>query len=127
MEAKRCYTCGEFKAGIYFAPMEKNCMECVADLKEAVKLKSLDNRYRANYGITLADYNAMFDKQKGKCAICKTHQMNIKQKLCVDHCHTTGKVRALLCNKCNVSLGTYENADIPALKRYVDKHSKKRG
>ena len=123
MESKKCFTCGDYKAGIFYAPMEKNCVECVILLKQAAKLKSLDHSYRSRYGITLDDYNSMFEKQKGKCAICKRHQMDVKQKLCVDHCHATGNVRALLCNRCNVQLGTYENADLDALKAYVDSHS----
>jgi hypothetical protein len=123
MVAKKCYTCGDFKAGIYFAPMEKNCMECVADLKEDAKLRAMDKSLQSRYGITLADYNSMFRKQKGKCAICGKHQMDLNTKLYVDHCHVTGKVRALLCNPCNTQVGVYENSDLEALKAYVDSHS----
>lgn len=47
----------------------------------------------------------MLSEQNGVCAICETLPDNIPehwdQKLCVDHCHSTGKVRALLCNDCN--------------------------
>jgi len=54
------------------------------------------------YNITKEDYNKMFDNQTGRCAICFC-ESNIK--LCVDHNHTTGKVRGLLCKKCNSAIG----------------------
>ena len=52
-------------------------------------------------GISLADYDAMRQRQNGACAICKRSG----QALCVDHCHACGKVRGLLCGKCNSVLG----------------------
>jgi len=122
MDAKRCYTCGKYKAGIYFASMEKNCMECVADLKEAAKLRSLDHSYQTRYGMTLDDYNDMFDKQNGRCAICDTHQMKLKSKLFVDHCHETGQIRALLCNKCNSMLGGLESPMRDKGDAYIKRH-----
>lgn len=54
------------------------------------------------YGITDAEYKQMVENQKGLCAICKKPPSKI---LFVDHCHETGKVRGLLCHKCNVGLG----------------------
>ena len=56
-----------------------------------------------NYGITTSDFEAMNESQSGLCAICGNK--NGKRRLCVDHCHTTGRVRALLCMKCNVAIG----------------------
>ena len=52
-------------------------------------------------GISLVDYDAMLQRQNGACAICKRSG----QALCVDHCHACGKVRGLLCGKCNSVLG----------------------
>ena len=58
------------------------------------------------YGITQADYERMFEKQGGCCAICKAPDPGGKKRfLSVDHNHKTGKVRALLCDDCNVGLG----------------------
>lgn len=58
------------------------------------------------YGITEQDYDDMFKSQEGKCAICKTENQTGKwQRFGVDHCHKTGKVRALLCNECNRGIG----------------------
>ena len=54
-----------------------------------------------NYGITLEDYDKMYNSQQGKCAICKdTYEI-----LCIDHDHTTNKIRGLLCDKCNRGIG----------------------
>jgi hypothetical protein len=65
------------------------------------------------YNITLETYNEMFVNQEGKCLICGTHQNELKRALSVDHDHITGKVRGLLCNKCNFILGhSRENIDI---------------
>jgi recombination endonuclease VII len=58
-------------------------------------------RFQEVYGISLADYDLMLARQRGVCAICKRSG----QVLCVDHCHATGKVRGLLCSKCNSTLG----------------------
>jgi Recombination endonuclease VII len=54
------------------------------------------------YGISAAEYDALLAKQGGVCAICRKHS---KRRLCVDHCHLTGTVRGLLCDRCNVGLG----------------------
>lgn len=67
------------------------------------KVKS--SALKSNYGIDLQTYNIMFISQGGCCAICKTHQDKLKVPLCVDHCHTTGKVRGLLCKRCNSGIG----------------------
>jgi len=57
------------------------------------------------YGLDVEKYNIMVDGQGGKCAICD----NSNDSLVVDHCHETGKVRSLLCNKCNILLGMIES------------------
>ena len=46
----------------------------------------------------------LLERQRGLCAICKKIP---DRALCVDHCHSTGKVRGLLCHKCNMGLGLY--------------------
>jgi hypothetical protein len=64
------------------------------------------------YGVSADQYQAMLKAQNGVCAICETKS---KRNLSVDHCHETGKVRALLCVKCNAGLGCY--GDNPAFAR----------
>ena len=61
------------------------------------------------YGMTMDEYNQMFAEQEGCCAICGEHQTELRSRLCVDHSHTTGKVRGLLCGECNKGLGHFKD------------------
>jgi hypothetical protein len=69
-------------------------------------------RLRSDYGLTQADYDFMVAAQGGLCAICERKP---QQKLCVDHCHATRRLRFLLCTRCNVGLGSFD--DDPRLLR----------
>jgi Autographiviridae endonuclease VII len=82
--------------------------------------KDVKRNYRMvnMYGITLDEYNKMFESQNGCCAICKTHQSFLNKKLAVDHNHAIGNVRGLLCDKCNKALGMV-NDNIEILKRMM--------
>ena len=65
-----------------------------------------DQVYKRRFGISLDDYNALLEKQNGVCAICKNTETETGnggdiKRLSVDHCHTTGIVRGLLCASCN--------------------------
>ena len=60
-------------------------------------------------GLTVKDYENMFEQQKGRCAICKKHQLELLKHFDIDHNHNTGKIRGLLCPTCNKNLGLYEN------------------
>lgn len=73
------------------------------------------------YGITLDEYNKMLAHQGGCCAICME---TASSRLHVDHCHSTGKVRGLLCSKCNTGLGAYrDNTELlKAAVDYLEKH-----
>lgn len=66
-------------------------------------------RLKKKYGVSLEDYELMLASQGGVCAICA--EAPGKGVLHVDHCHTTGRVRGLLCHKCNKALGLF--ADSP--------------
>lgn len=63
-----------------------------------------DYALRKLYGITLEQYQELLAKQDGRCAICKRDRP-----LSVDHCHTTGRIRGLLCSSCNIVVGHIEN------------------
>jgi hypothetical protein len=58
---------------------------------------------KAKYGLTLEQYDGMLDRQGGVCAICDEPPGDTA--LHVDHCHDTGRIRGLLCFRCNSALG----------------------
>lgn len=97
-----------------------NCRECMAFrtrewIKKQPHTKEQDrrrnNRLVDMHGITLEQWQEMFTKQQGKCAICGRHQSEFKRVICVDHNHVTGKNRSLLCSKCNGALWALENKE----------------
>ena len=128
---KICTKCGKEKALEDFSMhntgkfgKRPDCRECVkvrlkayyerhkADWPKTGKRKNRVYRYKKRYGITIDDYDAMFQQQGGVCAICgkpeiKTNQYGVKR-LSVDHCHKTKRVRGLLCVVCNTRLGVLE-------------------
>jgi len=86
--------------------------------------KCQEFRLKKYYGMTADEYEEMYDKQKGICSICgypeTIQDKNGKaRKLAVDHCHTTGKIRGLLCTNCNKGLGHFKDS-IDILKKAVE-------
>ena len=73
------------------------------------KAKLLNLYYLKHYKISLDEYEKLFTKQMGCCAICGTHQSVLLKRLAVDHNHSDGKVRGLLCHGCNTSLFIVED------------------
>lgn len=68
-----------------------------------------NTQLKKRYNITIEEYDQIFQKQNGVCAICRKEEVIENQygikRLCVDHSHKTGKVRGLLCHNCNAMLG----------------------
>ena len=65
---------------------------------------------KKKYGVSPEDYDTMLEEQNNKCKICLVSFTTLKpHNIHVDHCHTTKKVRGLLCNLCNVGLGTFKD------------------
>lgn len=69
------------------------------------KNRNENHRLKRKYGITLEDRQKMFDEQQGKCKGCGINESELNKPLHIDHNHTTGKVRCLLCGSCNRALG----------------------
>lgn len=78
------------------------------------------------YGISREDYDRILASQSGRCAICRTDDPGGKDTVwCVDHCHTTNRVRGLLCGLCNRGLGQFRD-DITRLRAavtYLEQHA----
>jgi hypothetical protein len=91
------------------------CKSCLnqwrVDNKKVDQDKWTDRQFaydlKRNYGITVEDFNRMFEEQKGQCACCGTSHVGFKRRLHVDHDHLSNQVRGLLCTKCNPGLGYF--------------------
>lgn len=79
--------------------------------------KFRERNLRRQYRITSEEYDHMLYKQNGVCAICNRTNEGDK-KLSIDHCHATGKIRKLLCSRCNVGLG-YFNDDTLLMQKAI--------
>jgi hypothetical protein len=90
------------------------CKSCIKEIKS---WKTYQRKYsiKKRYGLSLDDYEAMFEAQEGKCKICKTESLV----LAIDHCHSTGKIRGLLCDRCNHGLGHFKD-DINLLIKAIE-------
>lgn len=78
-----------------------------------VKNRKKSQKLKQMYGITLVDMIAMAEAQGGKCSICENPLVFENRGCGVDHCHTTGKVRGVLCKFCNLMLGySFDNPKI---------------
>lgn len=76
------------------------------------------------YAITEVQYDEIFKRQQGRCAICKCQQHF--QRLAVDHDHRTGMVRGLLCVQCNRGLGRFFDSPVRlrTAAEYIEKANK---
>ena len=92
---------------------------------ELQKKLTRKGRLMSQYGITVEDYDNMYESQGGCCDICGRHQTEFQSRLAVDHDHETGAVRSLLCGPCNMSIGLLGD-DIATVKEALNnliKHS----
>lgn len=88
------------------------------DKKAAVDWWHKNNRKRArlyeaqrDYGITKEQYEALYNEQEGCCAICSKEFEEVKYKVpSIDHNHSTGRVRGMLCGNCNRGLGSFKDS-----------------
>ena len=93
----------------------RKCRDCVRNRNREQKRSkppTSEQQLRwtlASYGLTLDEYQAMVEKQGGRCAICKNPPLVSTGRLSVDHHHGTGQVRGLLCATCNAGLGHFQD------------------
>jgi|SRR3972149_3232746 len=100
---------------------QKNRIKIIARKKELPSQSPEAFRRRSlkkNYGLTVEEYDLLLVKQDNVCAICRkvcrTHSF-----LSIDHCHTTGKIRGLLCNDCNRGIGLLKD-NVENIKRSLE-------
>ena len=142
---KQCRDCGVTKPVSLFVKhrgkpngVGSYCKSCAARHSREAREKYKDSpkhdrsrrssKLKDKYGITLDDYDRMFAAQNGVCAVCNKPESRtysgVPMRLCVDHNHTTGEVRDLLCTKCNFAIGlANEDPDIlDKLSTYIKRH-----
>jgi hypothetical protein len=104
METRLCKKCNCEKPLTDFQQLKYNTRRF--NCKACRVQEAIDARFQKTYGITLDEYHKLREEQNYSCKICGVHEENHSRgKLFVDHCHTTGKYRALLCTTCNSLLG----------------------
>lgn len=81
------------------------------------KEKIRDNRRKNIFKITPEEFNSRIEAQEGKCLICYSVFSTIKKPV-IDHNHSNNKIRGILCNSCNYSLGIFQDS-IPRLQRAI--------
>ncbi|MBH1939238.1 endonuclease VII domain-containing protein [Streptomyces sp. AV19] len=142
-DSRECGTCREVKPFARFSPRgqrkgitlyKSNCKDCAATRARDWYARNTDqgltNRRRLqlkqNYGITPEEYEQLLEQQGGVCAICQQPERTIDPRskrpyvrLPVDHCHDTGRVRGLLCHRCNRAIGLLGD-DIDLLVAAID-------
>lgn len=85
--------------------------------KEKAYLVSIKSHLKVNYNLTLESVQKLLLQQNNECAICdKQLTYPNGHKTHIDHCHTTGKIRGILCSKCNTSIGVIE-ANFPIFEK----------
>ena len=111
---KQCGKCKETKELSNFGKdkyarygYSSNCKLCISNNGKG---KNKFIALKTKYGITAADYSNLLTAQNYKCCICKISLLSLdKRHIHLDHCHTTGKVRGILCNHCNHGLGNFKD------------------
>lgn len=146
--SKACITCGAIKGIDGYMPRKgmrdgtrNECRKCLSartmagrkriesmltpdqikERRRAYRMANVSVSARASrkqalrgYGLTSESFESLLKEQDDKCAICSTHLVSPQ----IDHCHSTGKVRGILCRKCNMGLGLFHD-DVGSLQRAI--------
>lgn len=128
-----CKVCTASKNKEWFSNnKEKHAATCAlwySKNKEKANRKGTDWHYKSNYGISYEEFILLAGKQQNKCAICSTTLVFTGRgttRAVMDHCHTTGDIRGILCSNCNQGIGLLKE-NIGILKSsilYLEKYNK---
>ncbi len=146
IENKYFRYCTEIRNGKPYSFRKRVCRKCEHEKRGVHRQANLDRtnairrtnatyaktrhgNLKKNYGISLAEYEVMLKAQNYQCAICEKESTEIHRSgrpitLVVDHDHSTGKIRGLLCGPCNRGLGDFRETQSTMVKaiRYLRLH-----
>lgn len=130
---KQCAKCKEIKTLEQFHRQPKGpkgrhsyCAACISKIYNGIRrrrhdpIKQSARNYKERYGLTKEKIGELIAQQGGACAICSRAPM---KRPCIDHNHTTGKVRSILCHRCNVGLGFIEAIGLEKATAYLEAHA----
>lgn len=126
METRLCTRCNTEKSlDQFYAGSQRPCKDCDRTRRREHARQNpnqgRNSKLKNRYDISLEQFNTLVQAQGGKCGICGETP---ERGLVVDHDHETDRVRALLCDHCNLALGLYD--DNPTLLRraasYLEAH-----
>jgi hypothetical protein len=92
----------------YYNKNREEIQEKVREKRKEDPLRYKEHNLRSDHDMSLKAFVGLFMSQDCRCAICQTPFQNY-QSACVDHDHQSGKIRALLCSKCNMAIGLFQD------------------
>lgn len=123
-----CKPCKRIDLKERYAKNPKRAIAASRAWRKANRDRHDDYALTRTHGITRAEYDAMFERQNGVCAICgrpeSRRNKNRVFRLHVDHDHKTEKIRALLCHHCNAGIGHFRDQPelLEAAAAYLREH-----
>jgi len=108
-DKKLCLRCNKLKPLLCFWRKETKSTKLAAECRDCVYLRSIFRKF----GIKPDEYKAMLEAQSNCCALCQKQGTGRHYRLVIDHDHATGKIRGILCHRCNIAIGIFK--DSPAL------------
>ena len=129
---KKCHKCGETKPRSEFAKatrlpdgLQAACKKCKNAYYKNNYDKWRESDIKRRYGLSIEEYNKLKAEQNSCCFICGKSEKDNNRSLAIDHCHSTNKVRKLLCDTCNRVLGLIkEDAEVLSnMIHYLKDHS----
>ena len=85
------------------------CKPCLKPFEVRTQEDNWERSIKRKFGVDKACYFKMLADQEGRCALCGDKECQSGKRFAVDHCHTTGSVRGLLCYNCNTGLGKFKD------------------
>jgi hypothetical protein len=119
MNTKKCKDCQEVLPLSDFSEYTKDNRRWYASYcKSCVRVRSRSSDLKKRYGLTVDEFEEMLKQQDYKCGIC-SDDLTSGRFTHVDHCHSSGKVRKLLCPRCNTGIGKFKD-DVELLRKAID-------